>query len=73
MKKFVLTRSYKEADKQTIKRILVRCPTTCLLSPTGEEVLESAWAKATLKLPKLVCSHCGQIHKWTKKDVVLAR
>jgi hypothetical protein len=72
-KRIVLTRSFKEPSQETTKRILVRCPTTSLLSPTGKIVKEALWDKTKLRLPKATCLHCGQIHIWTKKDVVLAR
>lgn len=69
----MLTRSLKEPSPLVIKRILVRCPSTGKLSPTGQEVKESLWGETKLKLPRLTCPHCRQIHSWTKKDVVLAR
>ncbi len=56
-----------------IKRILVRCPSTAKLTPTGQTVEEQLWATAKVKNTRLSCSHCGEVHNWTKKDVVLAR
>ncbi|HEV2095483.1 MAG TPA: hypothetical protein VGQ82_03175 [Chthoniobacterales bacterium] len=56
-----------------IKRILVRCPSTAKLTPTGQTVEEDAWTETKLKAHKMSCPHCEQVHDWTKKDVVLAR
>lgn len=56
-----------------IKRILVRCPATSKLTPTGQTVEEEAWEKTKLKEHKVPCPHCQGMHAWTKKDVVLAR
>jgi D-lyxose ketol-isomerase len=55
------------------KRILVRCPSTAKLTPTGQVVEEEAWAETKLKPRKVTCNHCNNVHAWTKKDVVLAR
>lgn len=56
-----------------IKRLLVRCPSTAKLTPTGQTIEEQLWATAKVKNQKFNCAHCGQTHIWTKKDVVLAR
>lgn len=56
-----------------IKRLLVRCQSTAKLAPTGQTIDEQLWATAKVKTPKFTCPHCRQVHKWTKKDVVLAR
>jgi hypothetical protein len=55
------------------KRILVRCPVTAKLTPTGQVVEEELWSSTKLKSHKVTCTHCAQVHSWTKKDVVLAR
>jgi hypothetical protein len=73
MSKFDLTRALKPATGSVIKRILVRCPSTGRLTPTGKTVEESAWEDTKLNRPRLSCPHCNQVHNWTKKDVVLAR
>jgi hypothetical protein len=56
-----------------IKRILVRCPSTAKLTPTGQTIEEQLWPTTKVKNTRLSCSHCGGVHTWTKKDVVLAR
>jgi hypothetical protein len=56
-----------------IKRLLVRCPATAKLTPTGETTEEQLWASVKLDASKMSCPHCHQVHTWTKKDVVLAR
>jgi hypothetical protein len=56
-----------------IKRILVRCPSTAKLTPTGQTVEEESWGDTKLKEHKVTCPHCQGKHAWTKKDVVLAR
>jgi len=73
MSKFELTRAVKPTTGSVIKRILVRCPSTGRLTPTGKTVEESAWDGTKLNRPRLNCPHCGETHSWTKKDVVLAR
>ena len=71
--KFFATTAPKETKRPIIKRILVRCPSTAKLTPTGKTIEESLWAAAKVKNHKLTCPHCLQVHTWTKKDVVLAR
>ncbi|MEP6809540.1 MAG: hypothetical protein ABI992_04800 [Chthoniobacterales bacterium] len=56
-----------------IKRVLVRCPSTAKLTPTGQTVEEESWESTKLKVNKAVCPHCQGTHSWTKEDVVLAR
>ena len=73
MNKFSFTRSAKPPSGPVIKRILVRCPSTGKLAPTGKTVKEAAWEGTKLNRPRLTCPHCNQVHSWTKKDVVLAR
>jgi hypothetical protein len=55
-----------------IKSLLVRCPSTSKLTDTGR-IEEKRWQTATLKTQKFTCAHCGGVHTWTKKDVVLGR
>ncbi len=69
----MLRRSLKVPDGPVVKRILVRCPSTGKLTPTGRTVVEARWEKTKLNRPRLTCPHCRQVHSWTKKDVVLAR
>ena len=73
MNNYMLIRSLKEPTGPVIKRILVRCPATAKLAATGKTVEEALWAETKLKRPRLTCPHCGEVHSWTKKDVVLAR
>jgi len=56
-----------------IKSLLVRCPSTSKLTDTGKTVDEKRWAATKVSTQKFRCAHCGQIHVWTKKDVVLGR
>jgi hypothetical protein len=53
--------------------MLVRCPSTAMLSDTGQTTDEKLWDKAKIKTPPFRCSHCGTMHAWTKKDVILGR
>ena len=73
MNSFNLKRSLKPPTASVVKRILVRCPSTGKLAPTGKTVKEAAWEGTKLNRPRLTCPHCHQVHTWTKKDVVLAR
>ena len=62
-----------KANGPVIKRLLVRCPATAKLTPTGKTIDELKWADAKVKSQKVDCPHCDQVHIWNKKDVVLAR
>jgi hypothetical protein len=73
MKPGMLRRALKVPTGLVTKRILVRCPSTGKLAPTGKTVKEAAWDDTKLNRPRLTCPHCRQVHAWTKKDVVLAR
>ncbi|HEV3409733.1 MAG TPA: hypothetical protein VG095_05540 [Chthoniobacterales bacterium] len=55
------------------KRLLLRCPATAKLIPTGQTVEEEMWAETKLKAHKLSCPHCQATHALEKKDVILAR
>ena len=70
---FLETTIAPKARGPIIKRILIRCPSTAKLTPSGQTIREDLWAKAKVKSNKLNCPHCGQSHTWSKKDVVLAR
>ena len=59
--------------KSTLRRLLVRCPSTAKLAPIGEPVEEATWASATKKSGRFTCPHCNRVHSWAKKDVLLAR
>jgi hypothetical protein len=56
-----------------LKSLLVRCPSTSKLTDTGWTVDEKAWPTQKLKAQKLSCTHCGDVHSWEKKDVILGR
>jgi hypothetical protein len=73
MNRGMLRRAVKAPTGLVIKRILVRCPSTGKLTPTGKTIDEALWNETKLNRPRLTCPHCRQIHNWTKKDVVLAR
>jgi hypothetical protein len=73
MKFFATASPRKVKNGPVIKRLLVRCPSTAKLTPTGQIIEEQLWAAAKVKTPKFTCPHCRQVHTWTKKDVVLAR
>ena len=62
-----------KAKGPIIKRLLIRCPSTAKLTPSGQTIREELWEKAKIKSHKMTCPHCRQVHTWTKKDVVLAR
>ena len=66
-------RPVKAKRAPTVKSLLVRCPKTSRLTDTGQTIEEKLWAGATVKSQKVACSHCGSVHSWNKKDVVLGR
>jgi hypothetical protein len=57
----------------SIKSLLVRCPSTSKLADTGRTTEEERWEAAKVRTQKFTCAHCGNIHTWTKKDVILGR
>jgi hypothetical protein len=56
-----------------IKSLLVRCPKTSKLTDTGQTIDEKLWPTAKPKTPQFTCAHCGEVHSWSKSDVILAR
>lgn len=50
--------------------LLIKCPSTGKLVGTGMDFPKDSFASATLTNNKTRCSACGQIHTWSKKDVV---
>jgi hypothetical protein len=40
---------------------------------TGQTIEEKSWAAAKVKNQKFTCAHCGDVHSWKKKDVILGR
>jgi hypothetical protein len=56
-----------------IKSLLVRCPSTSKLTDTGRTIEEKRWQTAKVKTQKFMCAHCGSVHTWTKKDIILGR
>jgi len=56
-----------------LKSLLVRCPSTSKLTDTGQTMEEKRWRIARVKTQSFTCAHCGGIHTWTKKDVILGR
>ena len=59
--------------KNTLRRLLVRCPSTSKLAPVGETIEEALWESAPKRSGRFTCPHCNRVHTWVKKDVVLAR
>jgi hypothetical protein len=57
----------------TLRRLLVRCPSTSKLIATGETIEEPLWAAISSKAGKFTCPHCHKVHAWVKNDVILAR
>ena len=73
MRMFLSRRAPKAQKGPVIKRLLIRCPSTAKLTPSGQTIDESLWTAVKVKNHKISCPHCRQVHTWTKKDVVLAR
>jgi hypothetical protein len=63
----------KAKNGPNIKSLLVRCPSTAKLTDTGKTIDEKRWQTAIVKTQKFTCAHCGGVHTWTKKDVILGR
>src|SRR5262249_31309345 len=56
-----------------VKSLLVRYPSTSKLTDTGRTIEEERWRTARVKTQRFTCAHCGSVHTWTKKDVILGR
>ncbi len=70
---FARPRPKKVNPNAGIKSLLVRCPATSKLTDTGQTIDEKLWPEATPKKQEFTCAHCGKVHSWSKKDVILAR
>jgi hypothetical protein len=70
---FAPPRRPKPKARPNIKSLLVRCPATSKLTDTGRTIEEKRWLTARVKTQKFTCAHCGSVHTWTKKDVILGR
>jgi hypothetical protein len=70
---FDAPRRPKPKNGPNIKSLLVRCPSTSKLTDTGQTIEEKRWRTARVKTQKFTCAHCGSVHTWTKKDVILGR
>jgi hypothetical protein len=66
-------RSVSPSKGPVIRRILVRCSRTSKLQDTGLTIDEGKFATTTFRNARVSCEHCGQVHYWTAKEVVLAR
>src|SRR5262250_2706660 len=66
-------RQWKPKTDPHIKSLLVRCSFTSKLTNTGQTIEEKRGRRAKIKTQKFPCAHCGCVHTWTKKDVVLGR
>lgn len=56
-----------------MKEVLIHCPVTGKILPTGIALSEEAFAKADLRDQSVGCPHCGQRHGWVKRDAFLRR
>ncbi len=50
--------------------LLIKCPTTQKLIPTGMAFDKGSFESATLSNNQMRCSACNQLHVWNKQDVV---
>lgn len=66
-------RRAKAKNGANVKSLLVRCPSTSKLTDTGRTIEDKDWQDAKVKAQKFTCAHCGAVHTWTKKDVILGR
>lgn len=51
--------------------VLMRCPTTNRLVPTGVITDPASFASSQFEDNESDCAACGRMHTWSKKDVVL--
>lgn len=52
------------------RRVVIRCPQTGELIPTGVQMDAKAFATVTLRDYITICPKCGATHKWSKSDAV---
>jgi len=52
-------------------RIMIACPTTGQLVPTGLTLSREEFERAVLSGSVTRCPACGRIHAWTKRDASL--
>jgi uncharacterized Zn finger protein len=51
--------------------VMVRCPNTGAVVPTGMQHTLESWATVPLPQQVLSCSACGRVHYWTKAQAWL--
>jgi hypothetical protein len=49
--------------------LLIKCPTTQKLIPTGIAADKSSFESGQFSNNSVKCAACGQIHTWNKQDV----
>ena len=53
------------------KQVVIDCPKTKQRVYTGLAHDDAAFASATLEESAIQCPHCGEVHRWSKKDARL--
>lgn len=52
-------------------RVLIKCPTTGEMVPTGTEMDRESFESAKMEQNSVQCTACGEMHSWDKEDAVL--
>ena len=52
-------------------RVLIECPETGELIPTGVELKEEEFAASNLRNKRVDCPECGRTHVWQIEDAIL--
>ncbi len=51
--------------------VVIRCPKTGGEILTGYNVSRTKWKALELRDQRTQCPHCGELHRWEKKDAIL--
>jgi hypothetical protein len=52
-------------------RIMIKCPTTGKLIPTGMAADQNSFDSSTFTNNSVQCPECGRMHTWSKQDAQL--
>ena len=52
-------------------RVMIKCPNTQKLVPTGMAMDKSSFDSSTLTNNTVHCSACGKNHTWSKSEAIL--
>lgn len=51
-------------------RLLIKCPESEKMIPTGMEMDQRSFKGSTLQNNSVLCPECGKTHNWDRDDVI---